>query len=54
MADKLLIGVSAQGVTVAHWRGSKISDCREFPDAPDGQAAFIANESSDVQRDLVA
>ena len=40
MADKLLIGVSAEGVTVAHWRGSRISECREFPDAPAGQAGF--------------
>ena len=40
MADKLLIGISAQGATVAHWRGSRISECREFLDDPAGQAGF--------------
>ena len=40
MADKLLIGISAQGATVAHWRGGRIAHCVEFADDPAGQAAF--------------
>ncbi len=40
MADKLLIGISAQGAAVAHWRGSRITECNEIPDDPAGQAAF--------------
>jgi hypothetical protein len=39
MADKLLISISAQCATVAHWRG-KVEDCREFPNDPDGHTAF--------------
>lgn len=40
MADKLLIGISAQGAIAAHWRGGRIAAYREFPDAPAGQAEF--------------
>jgi hypothetical protein len=40
VADKLLIGISAQGAAVAHWRGSRITECREFVDDPAGQAGF--------------
>jgi len=40
MADKLLIGISAQGTTVAHWRGSGITECDEFIGDPAGQAGF--------------
>ena len=40
MADKLLIGISAQGTAVARWRGSKIDECHEFVDDPAGQAGF--------------
>ena len=40
MADKLLIGISAQGAAVARWRGSRITECHEFGDDPAGQAGF--------------
>jgi hypothetical protein len=40
MADKLLIAISAQGATAAHWRGSGIAEARSFPDNESGQAAF--------------
>jgi hypothetical protein len=40
MADKLLIGISSQGVIATRWRGSRISECHEFPDSPAGQAGF--------------
>ena len=40
MADKLLIGISAQGATAASWRGNRITECVEFADDPAGQAAF--------------
>ena len=40
MNDKLLIGISAQGATVAHWRGRKIVECRTFTDHEAGQAGF--------------
>ena len=40
MADKLLIGVSAQEVIVADWRGSRIAECRSFLDDENGHAGF--------------
>ena len=40
MADKLLIGISAEGVTVADWRGNRIVECRTFADNEAGQAGF--------------
>ena len=40
MADKLLIGLSAQGATVAHWRGNKIAECYTFANDDGGQAGF--------------
>ena len=40
MADKLLIGISAQGATVAYWRGSGITECHDFLDDPAGQTGF--------------
>lgn len=40
MADKLLIAISAQGATAAHWRGGRIVDIRSFPDNEGGQTGF--------------
>src|SRR3970040_1404805 len=40
MADKLLIGISAQGATAAHWRGSRIADCRMYAGDEGGVAGF--------------
>ena len=40
MADKLLIGISMQGATVADWRGNRIAEARTFADNEAGQAAF--------------
>jgi hypothetical protein len=40
MAEKLLIGISAQGVTAAHWRGKRITDCQLFANDEGGHAAF--------------
>jgi hypothetical protein len=40
MADKLLIGISAQVVTTAHWRGGKIDECLTFANDEGGQADF--------------
>jgi len=40
MADKLLIGIAAEGVTVADWRGNRIVECRTFADNEAGQAGF--------------
>lgn len=40
MADKLLIGISAQDATVAYWREGKIVECRTFADNEPGQAGF--------------
>lgn len=40
MADKLLIGISAQGATVAHWRSDRIRDCEMFDNDAGGLAAF--------------
>ncbi len=40
MADKLLIGISAQGAIAAHWRGSGIAGCRVFAGNEGGYAAF--------------
>ncbi|HXF67977.1 MAG TPA: hypothetical protein VNK67_14930 [Burkholderiales bacterium] len=40
MADKLLIAISAQGATAAHWRGGRIADCRSFANDEDGRAGF--------------
>jgi hypothetical protein len=40
MADKLLIAISAQGATAAHWRGGRIAECRSFADNEGGQAGF--------------
>jgi len=40
MAEKLLVAISAQGATVAQWRGSRFGDCREFAADADGIAAF--------------
>ena len=40
MARKLLIGISAQGATVARWRGNRIADCEVFASDESGYAAF--------------
>jgi hypothetical protein len=40
MADKLLIAISAQGATVAHWRGGRIVETHSFPDNETGQSGF--------------
>lgn len=40
MADKLLIGISAQGATVARWRGNLIRECEVFDNDAGGLAAF--------------
>lgn len=40
MADKLLIGISAQGATAAYWRERKIVECRAFADNEAGQTGF--------------
>jgi hypothetical protein len=40
MADKLLICISAEQVSVAHWRGNRIADCRIFSNDESGLAAF--------------
>lgn len=40
MADKLLIAISTQGATAAHWRGGRIVECRAFADNEGGQAGF--------------
>jgi hypothetical protein len=40
MADKLLIGISAQGATVARWRGNRIVECEVFDPDEGGHAAF--------------
>jgi len=40
MADKLLIGISAQGATVARWRGHRIAECEVFDNDEGGHAAF--------------
>ena len=39
MADKLLVGISANGATVARWRG-RLVNCQEFANDGAGQAAF--------------
>jgi len=40
MADKILIGISAQDATVAYWRDGRIVECRTFADDDAGQAGF--------------
>ena len=40
MADKLLVAISSQGATVAHWRGGRIVETRSFPDNEGGQTGF--------------
>ena len=40
MADKLLISISAQGATAAHWRGNRIIDCRMHANDDGGVARF--------------
>lgn len=40
MADKLLIAISAQGATVACWRGGRIAECRSFANDEGGRAGF--------------
>ena len=40
MADKLLICVSAQQATAAHWRGRRLVDCRLFTNDEAGLEAF--------------
>jgi len=40
VADKLLIGISAQGATVGYWRERKIVECRTFASDEAGQAGF--------------
>jgi len=40
MADKLLIGISAQGATVARWHGGRIAECEVFDNDKGGHAAF--------------
>lgn len=49
MADKLLICISAQQVTVAHWQGRKIGRCQVFGNDDQGLSAFeelLAQSSS--------
>jgi hypothetical protein len=40
MAEKLLIGISGSGAAIARWRGSRITECREFAADDSGHAAF--------------
>src|SRR5262245_3201028 len=40
MAEKLLVCISAQNVTVAGWRGSRLADCKDFANDAAGQTAF--------------
>jgi len=40
MANKLLIGISAQGATVARWRGNRLVECEAFDNDEAGHAAF--------------
>jgi len=40
MANKLLIGISAQGALVADWRGSRIAECQAFAHDDAGLAAY--------------
>lgn len=40
MADKLLICVSAQLTSAAHWQGDRIADCQVFSNNDSGFAAF--------------
>lgn len=40
MANKLLIGISAQGATVARWRGNRIVECEVFAGDESGYLAF--------------
>ena len=40
MADKLLIGISAQGAIVADWRGGRIVEYQSFADDEDGHAGY--------------
>ncbi len=40
MADKLLIGISAQGAIAADWRGNRVNECRMFAHDDDGLAGF--------------
>ena len=40
MADKFLIGISAQIVTAANWRGGKIVECLTFANDEGGRADF--------------
>lgn len=40
MADKLLIGISAQGAIAAVWRGRRIGECQSFAHDDDGLAGF--------------
>lgn len=40
MADKLLLGISAQGATAAWWRGNRIVECSAFANDDGGQATF--------------
>jgi hypothetical protein len=40
MADKLLICISAEQVSAAHWRGKGITDCEIFSNDESGLAAF--------------
>ena len=40
MADKLLIGISAQSAIVADWRGGSIAECRTFANDENGLAGY--------------
>jgi hypothetical protein len=40
MSDKLLICVSTEQVSAAHWHGNRIADCRIFSNDESGLAAF--------------
>lgn len=40
MANKLLIGISAYGATVARWRANRIVECEVFDNDEGGHAAF--------------
>jgi hypothetical protein len=40
VADKLLIAISSQDATAAHWRGGRIVETRTFPDNETGQTGF--------------
>src|SRR5262245_44330470 len=40
MAEKLLVGITANGAAAARWRGSRMAECQVFGGDEAGQAAF--------------